>query len=101
MYGSPNLISGYIHSGRFGDFVKGVIAEANRRKKEEAEKDEDNKLWLMYCLMGSRGFIEPNKSYGDWKKEALRPTSQGGKTGGDADLNDEGIKAIMNDLFPG
>lgn len=98
MYGSPNLISGYIHSGRFGDFVKGVIAEANRRKKEEAEKDEDNKLWLMYCLMGSRGFID--KSYGDWKKEALRPASTN-KTGGDADLNDDGIKAIMNDLFPG
>lgn len=99
MYGSPNLISGYIHSGRFGDFVKGVIAEANRRKKEEDEKDEDNKLWLMYCLMGSRGFID--KSYSYWKKEVLRPASQGGKTGGDADLNDDGIKAIMNDLFPG
>lgn len=99
MYGSPNLISGYIHSGRFGDFVKGVIAEAHRRKKEEAEKDEDNKLWLMYCLMGSRGFID--KSYSDWKKEVLRPVSQGGKTGSDANLNDDGIKAIMDDLFPG
>lgn len=90
---------GYIHSGRFGDFVKGVIAEANRRKKEEAEKEEDRQLWLMYCLLSSKGYID--KSYGDWKKEVLRPASQGGKTGGDADLNDDGIKAIMNDLFPG
>lgn len=53
----------------------------------------------MYCLMCSRGFID--KSYSDWKKEVLRPTSQGGKTGSDADLNDDGIKAIMDDLFPG
>lgn len=89
---------GYIHSGRFGDFVKGVIAEVNRRKKEEAEKEEDNKLWLMYCLMCSKGFID--KSYGDWKNEVMRPATQGNKTGGDANLNDDGIKAIMNDLFP-
>lgn len=91
---------GYIKTGRFGDFVKGVMTEANRRKTEEAEKEEDNKLWLMYCLMGSRGFIEPNKSYGDWKNEVLRPATVS-KTGSDASLNDDGIKAIMNDLFPG
>lgn len=89
---------GYIKTGRFGDFVKGVMAEANRRKKEEAEKEEDNKLWLMYCLMCQRGAID--KSYGEWKKEVLRPVPQGSRTGGDANLNDDGIKAIMNDLFP-
>ncbi len=88
---------GYIKTGRFGDFVKGVMAEANRRNKEEAEKDEDSKLWLMYCLMVSRGLID--KSYGDWKKEALRPASTN-KTGGDAGLTDDGIKTIINDLFP-
>lgn len=91
---------GYINTGRFGDFVKGVMAESDRRKKEEAEKEEDNKLWFMYCLMASRGFIESNKSYGEWKNEVLRPATQTGKTGSDANLNDDGIKAIMNDLFP-
>lgn len=89
---------GYINTGRFGDFVKGVMAEANRRKTEEAEKEEDNKLWLMYCLLYQRGVID--KSYDEWKKEVLRPVPKGGKSGGDGNLNDDGIKAIMNDLFP-
>lgn len=88
---------GYINTGRFGDFVKGVMTESNRRKTEEAEKEEDRQLWLMYCLMCARGVID--KSYGDWKKEVLRPASTN-KTGSDANLNDDGIKAIMNDLFP-
>jgi hypothetical protein len=92
-------MGGYIRTGRFGDFVKGVIAEKNRRTKEEAERDEDNKMWLMYCLMGSHGFIS-DKSFSDWKKEVLRPASAKNKTGSDADLNDDGIKAIYNDLFP-
>lgn len=89
---------GYIRSGRFGDFVKGVIAETNRRETKEAEKEEDRKLWLMYCIMAGQGFA--NQSFNDWKKEVLRPTATKTENGGDADLNDDGIKAIMNDLFP-
>ena len=89
---------GYIKTGRFGDFVKGVMHEDYRRKTDESKKDEDSKLWLMYCIMSGQGFI--NKSYGDWKKEVLRPASPENKTGSDANLDDDGIKAIMNDLFP-
>lgn len=84
---------GYINTGRFGDFVKGVMTETNRRKQEESEKAEDLKLWIMYCHSYS------NKTFGDWKNEVLRPASTN-KTGSDASLNDDGIKAIMNDLFP-
>ena len=88
---------GYIRTGRFGDFVNGVMAETYKRKKEAAEKEEDGKMWLMYCTLAGQGFVR--KSYDDWKKEVLRPVSQG-KNGGDANLSDDGIKAIMNDLFP-
>lgn len=88
----------YIKTGRFGDFVKGVIAETNRRKTEEAEEEEDRKLWLMYCVMTSQGFVD--QSYGDWKKEIMRPAASKHNNGGDANLTDDGIKAIMNDLFP-
>lgn len=89
---------GYIRTGRFGDFTKGVIAESNRRKTEENEKEEDRKLWLMYCILSGHGFVD--KSFSDWKNEVLRPVTPKNKTGSDADLSDEGIKAIMNDLFP-
>ena len=88
---------GYIRSGRFGDFVQGVTEEENRRRIEEAEKEEDAKLWLMYCILNSRGLID--KSYADWKKEIIRPAAKG-RNGGDANLTDDGIKAIMKDLFP-
>lgn len=89
---------GYIRTGRFGDFVNGVMAESNRIKTEEYEKEEDRKLWLMYSVMSGHGFVD--KSYIDWKKEVLRPAAAKNKSGNDADLNDDGIKAIMNDLFP-
>lgn len=85
---------GYIKTGRFGDFVKGVMAEEYRRRQEESRKDEDMKLWIMYCHSYS------SKTFGDWKKEVLRPAASENKAGGDDSLDGDGIKAIMNDLFP-
>lgn len=48
-YASPmDFMRLYIEQGRFGEFVNQIINLENERKKEEAEKEDDNKLWIAY-----------------------------------------------------
>lgn len=74
--------------------------EINRRNLDSTEKEEDKKLWIMYCLLYTKGYIDPNKTYSEWKKEITHPTKKS-KPVKDEDLNADGIKAIMDNLFPG
>ena len=61
-YASPNeLINRMLKTGRLYDFVKHVV----KRKNEEAEKEEDNKLWLAYLSSNS------GKTFATWKKEII------------------------------
>ena len=53
----------YIENGRFGEFVTEIIDMENKRRNEETEKEDDNKLWLAYILSMS------NKPFNEWKKE--------------------------------
>lgn len=55
----------YIEQGRFGEFVEGILELDSKRKREEAEKENEHKLWTMYVhSMSDKSFIE-------WKKEAM------------------------------
>lgn len=95
-YSNPlELMNTYINQGRFGDFVKGFCEAEYNRKKEEAEKEHENRMWIGYV------HSESELSFGEWKdsvceKRATTYTAQGG----DENLDNEGIKAIINDLFP-
>lgn len=61
-YASPNeLINRMLKTGRLYDFVKHVV----KRKNEEAEKEEDNKLWLAYLSSNSR------ETFAAWKNEIV------------------------------
>ena len=63
-YASPlDFMKLYINQGRFGEFVEGIISLENKRKKEEQEKENDDKLWQAYIRSMSE------KSFMDWKKE--------------------------------
>lgn len=98
-YSSPmDLMSEYISRGRFGDFIEGFLQAEKDRKKEEAERDEDQKMWLAYVYSNT----DPNKSFNDWKAETLGRTNTAGKktAGSDFDLDDKGIKNIIGNLFP-
>lgn len=53
----------YINQGRFGEFVTEILYMDFKRKQEEAEKEEDNKLWLAYIHSMS------DKSFNEWKAE--------------------------------
>lgn len=97
-YSNPlDLMYQYINQGRFGDFVLGFCESEHNRKVEEAEKYEDLKLWIAYVHSFS------SDSFETYKKRVCKPEN-GGKTasgGNDDSLDEEGIKAIINGLFPG
>lgn len=87
-----DLIKMYIRRGRFGEWVTSFLEDENQRKQDEAEKENEWKLWTMYIhSMSDLSFIE-------WKKQILK--SANNKTNRDEDLNENNIKNILDDLFP-
>ena len=96
-YSNPlDLMNVYINQGRFGKFVTGFLEAEHKRKTEEAEKDQEMKLWIAY--IHSRSEL----SYGEWRNKVCSTGSgHAKKGGGDQSLDDDGIKTIIADLFPG
>ena len=100
-YASPmDLMNSYINRGQFGKFVTSFLAAEYERRKEEAEKDVDWKLWVYYTQCVVKGFTD--ESFDDWKKRWLGNTDSKGKrkANRDNELTDDGINAIITDLFP-
>lgn len=88
-----DLMNSYINRGRFGEFVTEFLQSEYDRQKAGMDKDEEMKLWIMYCHSYSED------SFLDWKKKVLRIGSNGQQQGTDADLTDKDIQAICNDIF--
>ena len=91
-----DLMNSYINRGQFGKFVSSFLEAEYERRKEEAEKDDEWKLWMMYIhSMADESFV-------DWKKRVLGNTDSKAKrkANRDNDLTDDGINAIITDLFP-
>ena len=94
-YSNPlELMNTYINQGRFGDFVKGFCEAEYNRKKEEAEKAQENRLWIGYV------YSQSELPFGEWKDAVCKKSTSTTARGGDENLDEEGIKAIINDLFP-
>ena len=85
-----DLMSRYINQGRFGTFVQGFLEQEVERRKQEAEKNEEWMLWTAYIHSYSE------MSFADYKKSIQKADS----TTKDAELDDDGIKAIIDNLFP-
>lgn len=95
-YSCPmDLVRTYINQHRFGDFVTHFIQADHERRKAEADKDEEWHMWTAYLHSHS------DKSYNVWRAEILGGSEPQKKTSGDADLDDTGIKNIIDHLFPG
>lgn len=77
----------YIDNGRFGEFVEEILAMDKKRKDEEAEKDNDNKLWTAYLLSGAK-----NQTFNEWKAEL--PQKQKQEPASYA-MTDEQVEAVM------
>ena len=94
-YSNPlNLMNMYINQGRFGTFVDGFLKAEYERKKEEAEKDNESKLWLAYIHSNSE------ESYEKWKKRVCNVSADKSQSGCDEELGDDGVEAIITKLFP-
>jgi hypothetical protein len=94
-YSNPmDLMNRYINQGRFGKFVTGFLEAEYERRKAEDEKDFDWKLWMMYI----NSITE--KNFGEWKESVIDNASGRTRKTKDEDLTDDGIQAIMTDLFP-
>jgi hypothetical protein len=94
-YSNPmDLMNMYINQGRFGTFVKGFLDAEYERRKEEAEKDYEWRLWVAYVHSYS------DLSYDKWKEKVCKPVSTTGNGRSDSELTDDGIRSIMNRLFP-
>ena len=94
-YSNPlDLMNMYINQGRFGKFISGFLESEYERRKEEAEKDFDWKLWMMYINSIS------DMSYGEWKESVMKNASEKTRKTKDDDLTDDGIMTIMDKLFP-
>lgn len=88
-----DLVNSYISRGRFGEFVTEFLNAEFGRRKEDTDKENDLKLWIMYCHSFS------DDTYLEWKKKVLSAGSDGQQQGTDANMTEEDIKAICNDLF--
>lgn len=95
-YSNPlDLMNLYINQGRFGKFVTGFLEAEYEKRKEKAERDNDWKLWMMYVHSYS------DMTFSEWKQKAVeesKPNTR--KASKDNELTDDGIKAIVNKLFP-
>ena len=82
----------YINQGRFGEFVSEIARMRNEQKKEEAEKEENNRLWTAYLLSGS------DKPFLTWKDElTIQPEPQETvKKSNSLSMTDSEVEAAKN-----
>lgn len=94
-YSSPmELVRTYIKHGRFKEFVQGFMDAEAQRKKAEDEKNKDWMLWLAYVN------TDTDMSFGEYKQRVTGAAAPAQEKHGDADLTDDGIRDIVQSLFP-
>lgn len=98
-YTAPlDLIRMYINRGRFGEFVASVLEADHQRRKDEAEKDDNLKLWIMYTQLAVNGHTD--ESFMGWKERVCKPeTSEAKGRNSDEELTEDGIQFIVDTLF--
>lgn len=82
-----------MEQGRFGEFVYEIISSEYKRRKDEAKKENDRKMWELYLHSYS------DKSFDGWKEEVEQNTKN--KTVGkrDAELTNDDVDKIIKNLF--
>ncbi len=79
----------YIEQGRFGEFVEEIWSAERKRRTEEADKENEQKLWELYL------HSMHSESFNDWKRNVLKEPVNGGKNR-DEDLKDADILNIID-----
>lgn len=86
-----DLISRYIQQGRFGAFVQSFIQMEYERERAKEDNENEWRLWTAYI------HSESDESFNEWRKRFIRKPKKATK---DNELTDDGIKSILNKLFP-
>lgn len=97
-YAEPGrFMDAYMEQGRFGEFVTNMLEMDTQRKREAAEKIENDRLWLAYILSMT------DKSYRDWKAELLQGKGQASyaMTDRQVDAVRQQAKGILDRISPG
>lgn len=89
----------YIETGQFDELVTNILTAEYERRKEEAEKENDRKLWEMYL------HSDTTLSYNDWHAEIMKKGKskpENGSTTGkrDEDMTDKDVDNLLKRLFP-
>lgn len=93
-YSRPmDLLNPYIQQGRLWSFVHNFMMLDYERRKEEAEKDMEWKLWIGYVHSFS------DMSYQEWKDRVVQHHEKARPLGSDQYLTDAKIQQIVNHLF--
>lgn len=82
-----------MEQGRFGEFVSEIISSENKRRKEEAQKEEERKMWELYLHSYS------DKPFIEWKEEVKQRTKQRTVGKKDAELTNDDVDKIIKKLF--
>lgn len=98
-YSCPmDLMNQYINRGRFGKFVSEFLTLENERRKAEAEKERNRRLWAMYIHSYT------DETFEEFRDRVCKPesTTQGSTTRAasrDAELTEKDARAIVDSLF--
>lgn len=95
-YSNPcEFMNHYFDQGRFGEFVSKVIDKETKHRQEEAEKEEENRLWMIYV------HSNPKQSFNDWKRSVVgnRKSPGTSKSTKDVSLSDDDILKIIDRFF--
>lgn len=85
----------YIEQGRFGEFVNEIVTAENQRRKEQAEKEDEEKLWMAYV------HVRPQEPYSTWKAGLTSSSGTNNRRGKrDEDMTSADIDALLSRLFP-
>lgn len=95
-YAAPmELIGIYIEQGQFGEFVAEILDMDYKRRLEELEEKENEKLWIPYLI---NTVINGSKeSFLQWKKRLLEEAIQ--SKGTDEEMTADKIESILKDVF--
>lgn len=96
-YADPGgFMNSYIAQGRFGEFVTGILERDTQRKREAAQKIEDDRLWFAYLLSMTE------KSFSDWKNELSqgKEAASYAMTDRQIDTVKQQAKEILNRISP-
>ena len=96
-YASPmDLVNLYLEQGRFGEFVTNIIELEHERKKAEAEKETDSRLWSMFIQCD----VPEGTTFEKWKEDALKRSKEQGKAHTkDENMTKQDIQNIMDKFF--